>query len=207
MTEIDKDDQPAEPSLRTLVVAARAPVSSTPPPPITPRLVLAEERALLTLESSHSRARHAIAVAARAYPYGPPDRGAALTALEHRAMLSRTGVLHRLAPTASAKLHARIERVRMLIERASAPEGADGELTALLAVAGALPLEGHRDHVKARLRLRDIALSEPPPKAVRALADDLGVDTMAELADRLLAPKQFPLPTLPAGRRWTATCP
>jgi hypothetical protein len=87
----------------------------------------------------------------------------------------------------------------MLIRWASAPGGADGELIALLAVAGALPLEGHRDHLKARLRLRDIALSEPPPKAVRALADDLRVDTMAELAERLLAPKRFPLADTASG--------
>ncbi len=104
-----------------------------------------------------------------------------------------------LASMARAKLHARTERVRMLIRWASAPGGADGELIALLAVAGALPLEGHRDHLKARLRLRDIALSEPPPKAVRALADDLRVDTMAELAERLLAPKQFPLADTASG--------
>ena len=72
-----------------------------------------------------------------------------------------------------------------IIRRAAPPAGPDGELLALLAAAGALPLDHRSDRLHARIRLASIP-AEPAPPAVAALCRELRVDTHEELAERLL---------------------
>jgi hypothetical protein len=80
-----------------------------------------------------------------------------------------------------------------MIRTAAAPTGTDAELFALLAAAGALPIERAQDHLHARLRLSDIGQHDAVPPAVAALAQELDVSTMRELANKLLPPNSFPL--------------
>ncbi len=160
---------------RTLKTFSAGPAAA--PPPVEPRLGLAEEVALLSLDAPRRLTRHVARVAGRAHPGGPRRHDSALWALTHRGMLERG------APTPQAQLPARIARVRALIHRPAPPEGQDAELLTLLAATGSLPLDARSDRLHARTRLASIAT--PPPPAVAALADDLGLET-GELVERLL---------------------
>ena len=63
---------------------------------------------------------------------------------------------------------ARRARVLAILRRPAPPEGSDAELVALLAAAGALPIERDIDRVKARARLFQIGqLASPPPEVLR----------------------------------------
>ena len=144
------------------------------PPPVEPRLSLAEEVVLLSPDAPRRVIRHVVRIAGKAHPDGPRRYDAAVKALQRGGLLDggRRG----------AQLHARRVWVRALIRRPAPPTGRDAELLALLAATGSLPLEGRADHLHARTRLASIA---PPPPAVRALADELAVD-LDDLAERLL---------------------
>ncbi len=147
------------------------------PPPVEPRLSLAEEVALLSLGAPRRLTRHVARVVGRAHPGGLRRHDSALWALTQRGLLAHG------APTPEAQLGARIARVRALIRRPAPPQGQDAELLTLLAAAGSLPLDTRSDHLHARTRLASIAT--PPPPAVAALADDLALDP-DELVERLL---------------------
>jgi hypothetical protein len=147
------------------------------PPPVEPRLTLAEEVVLLSLYAPRRVIRHVVRVAGKAHPDGPRRYDAARRRLTERGLLDDHG-----AATPQASLQAREARVRAIIRRAAPPEGRDAELLTLLAATGSLPLEGRADHLHARTRLASI--SDPPP-AVGALADELALD-LADLAERLL---------------------
>ncbi len=168
-------------------------VPSLLPPVVTPQLELIEEVVLLSLHAPHAAAWHAARVAARAYPDQPADHRDAVKSLEHKGMLKGSGVLHRQSPTPRARVNERLGRIRVMIRTAAAPTGTDAELFALLAAAGALPIERAQDHLHARLRLSDIGQHDAVPPAVAALAQELDVSTMRELANKLLPPNSFPL--------------
>ena len=146
------------------------------PPPVDPRLSLAEEVVLLSLDAPRRLVRHVVRIAGRAHPDGPRRYGAAV----HR--LAERGLLDAGAAAPQARLGAREARVRATIHRAAPPTGHDAELLALLAATASLPLDGRADHLHARTRLAEIR--EPPP-AVEALAAELGLDP-EDLAERLL---------------------
>jgi len=147
------------------------------PPPVEPRLSLAEEVVLLSLYAPRRVIRHVVRIAGKAYPDGPRRYDAARRGLIERGLLDDNG-----GATPQASLRAREARVRAIIGRPAAPEGRDAELLTLLAATGSLPLEQRSDHLHARTRLSSIA--DPPP-AVRALADELALD-LEDLAERLL---------------------
>ena len=116
----------------------------------------------------------------RVPPSPPPVEPVLAPAEEARAIADRR--------RDDAVTHARRERVRALIRRPAAPEGADAELVVLLAVAKALPLEGEDDRLRARTRLAEIARLDPLPPAVAEIRERLRVrpgDSRA-FADALL---------------------
>lgn len=147
------------------------------PPPVEPRLSLAEEVVLLSLYAPRRVIRHVVRIAGKAHPDGPRRYDAARRGLIDRGLLDDHG-----AATPQANLRAREARVRAIIRRPAAPEGHDAELLTLLAATGSLPLDGRSDHLHARARLGSIG--DPPP-AVRALADELALDP-GDLPERLL---------------------
>ena len=66
---------------------------------------------------------------------------------------------------------ARRTRALALLRRPATPEGADAELLALLAAAGALPVERRDDRLSARLRLVAIAnVKDPLPEVAKLFA-------------------------------------
>jgi hypothetical protein len=146
------------------------------PPVVEPRLSLAEEVVLLSLDAPRRLIRHVVRIAGKAHPNGPRRYGAVV----HR--LTARGLLEHGAATPQARLAARQSRVHAIIRHPAEPAGRDAELLALLAATGSLPLHGRADHLHARTRLASIA--DPPP-AVQALADELALDP-ADLAERLL---------------------
>jgi hypothetical protein len=147
------------------------------PPPVEPRLSLAEEVVLLSLYAPRRLTRHVVRIAGKAYPDGPRRYDSARRRLIERGLLDDHG-----AATPQALVPAREARVRAIIHRPASPTGRDAELLTLLAATGSLPLEQRSDHLHARTRLSSIA--DPPP-AVEALADELALD-LADLAERLL---------------------
>jgi hypothetical protein len=146
------------------------------PAAVEPQLTLGEEVVLLSLDAPRRLTRHVVRVAGRADPAGPRRYDEAVRWLQGRGLLARG------AATPAARLSARVARVRATIHRAAPPRGRDAELLMLLAATGSLPLESRSDHLQARVRLASIA---PPPRAVTALADELGLDA-ADLVERLL---------------------
>jgi hypothetical protein len=147
------------------------------PPPVEPRLSLAEEVVLLSLYAPRRVIRHVVRIAGKAHPDGPRRYDAARRGLIERGLLDDHG-----SATPEAGLHAREARVRAIIRRPAPPTGHDAELLTLLAATGSLPLEGRADRLHARMRLASIP--EPPP-AVQVLADELALDP-EDLAERLL---------------------
>jgi hypothetical protein len=147
------------------------------PPPVEPRLSLAEEVVLLSLYAPRRLIRHVVRVAGKAHPDGPRRYDDARRGLTERGLLDDHG-----AATPQARVHAREARVRATIHRPAPPTGRDAELLTLLAATGSLPLDGRADHLHARTRLASIA---PAPPAVQALADELAID-LEDLAERLL---------------------
>jgi len=147
------------------------------PPPVEPRLTLAEEVVLLSHDAPRRLVRHVVRIAGKAHPDGPRRYDAARRRLTKRGLLDGDGTA-----TPQASLHAREARVRAAIRRPAPLERSDAELLTLLAATGSLPLEGRADHLHARMRLA--SMSDPPP-AVTALADELALD-LNDLAERLL---------------------
>jgi len=147
------------------------------PPPVEPRLSLAEEVVLLSLYAPRRLTRHVVRIAGKAYPDGPRRYDTARRRLSARGLLDDHG-----AATPQALVPAREARVRAIIHRPATPTGRDAELLTLLAATGSLPLEQRSDHLHARTRLSSIA--DPPP-AVKALADELALD-LDDLAERLM---------------------
>lgn len=72
-------------------------------------------------------------------------------------------------------LSLRRDRVLAILRRAATPDGEDAELVALLAAAGALPLEKREDRLSARQRLVGIGNLSDPPAEVRKLFKTLRV--------------------------------
>jgi hypothetical protein len=146
------------------------------PPPVEPRLSLAEEVVLLSLDAPRRLTRHVTRVAGKAHPDGPRRYDAAVDKLTERGLLD-DGVA-----TPQARIGARAARMRAVIRRPAPPTGRDAELLTLLAATGSLPLDGRADHLHARTRLASI--TDPPP-AVTALADELALD-LKDLPERLM---------------------
>lgn len=158
------------------------------PAPVRPLLSLVEEVVLLSLSSSGIRKHHVARIAAGAHPDGPCDYRASVASLVDRGILTHTGPLRMLAAKRTAQIQARAGRVRSIISRPAAPEGADAELLVLLAAGRALALPDAIWHMKAHARIASISQGAAIPAAVSALADELGTTSMKELADRLLPP-------------------
>jgi hypothetical protein len=156
------------------------------PPAVSPHLTLAEEVALLTLGAPRLRAREAVRMAGEAHRGTPQDHGAAMHALERRGMVRRAGPLRSRVATPQARVAPRQSRVMAIIRHPAAPAGADAELLALLAAAQVLDLPRAPDRMRARQQIRAIGTHEDVPPAVKLLAAERSVDTMAELADRLV---------------------
>jgi hypothetical protein len=156
------------------------------PATVSPRLTLAEEVALLTLGASRMRARDAVRVAGAAHRGTPQDHAAAMHALERRGMVRRASPLRSRVATPQAKVAPRQSRVMAIIRHPAAPAGADAELLALLAAAQVLELPRAPDRMRARQQIRAIGTHEEVPPAVKLLAEERKVDTMAELADALV---------------------
>jgi hypothetical protein len=160
------------------------------PVPVRPLLSLVEEVVLLSLSSSGIRRHHVARIAASAHPDGPCDYRASVASLIDRGLLTHTGPLRMLAANKTARLQARVGRLRSIISRPAAPEGPDAELLVLLAAARALALPDAIWHMKAHARIASIGQGAAIPAAVSALADEFGSTSMKELADRLLPPSR-----------------
>lgn len=166
------------------------------PPPVEPQLWLVEEIVLLSLDAPGHRVRPIARIAGRAYPRGPRGYGAAVERLRRRGLLARG------AATPAARMRDRDARLKAILAHPDAPTGREAELVAFLAATGALPTGTRTTHLQARTRLASI--THPPP-AVAALAGELRVDTMPELAKRLLpgpVNREGITPPGPAGGMW-----
>src|SRR5262245_46222386 len=108
----------------TLEAFSAAPIPL--PPPVSPRLSLAEEVVLHSLDAPRRLVRHVVRIAGKADPDGPCRYGAAVDRLTAR------GLLDHGAATPQARLDAREARVRATIRRPAPPTGRDAELLALL---------------------------------------------------------------------------
>ena len=148
---------------------------------IEPRLTLAEEFVLLSLTAPRRRVRRFARLL--------EDEEAVRTLVERGLLAGPGGFRRRPEATPAARVHARKARVVSIIRRAAPPTGRDAELLALLAAAGALPLDHRPDRLHARIRLASIP-ADPAPPAVAALCRELRVDTHAALAERLLPARQ-----------------
>lgn len=155
------------------------------PAPVEPRLALAEEVVLLSLDAPQGRVRDAVALAARADDAGPRDYGAAVRSLQDRGLVSRSGLRKTLRATPDSKWAERRKRVLAVIRNAAAPTGSDAELLVLLAACRALSL-GRDDYLHARMRIASIRDDGKSSSAVVLLRTKLGVDSTGELADALL---------------------
>ena len=149
------------------------------PPPVEPRLALAEEVVLLSPDAPRRVLRHVTRVAGRAYRDGPRGHHAAVASLEARGLLAHG------AATPAAQLGARRARVHATIHRAAPPAARDAELLMLLAAAGSLPIAGRSEHLYARTRLGSIVAAAPLPPAVAGLAEELALEP-ADLPECLL---------------------
>jgi hypothetical protein len=147
------------------------------PAPVEPQLWLVEEIVLMSLAAPAHRVRPLARIAARAHPRGPRGYGAAAERLRRRGLLARG------AATEGARMRERDARLKAIVARPDAPTGREAELVAFLAATGALPTENRAAHLQARTRLASITAVPP---SVAALADELGLSTMPELAERLL---------------------
>jgi hypothetical protein len=147
------------------------------PPPVEPRLSLAEEVVLLSPYAPRRVIRHVVRIAGKAHPDGPRRYDAVVRALKARGLLDDHS-----AATPQALVPARRIRVSAIVRRAAPPAGRDAELLVLLAATGSLPLAGRADHLHARTRVSSI---QDPPAAIALLADELAVD-VKHLAERLL---------------------
>ena len=155
------------------------------PAPVEPRLTVAEEVVVLSLDASRGRVRDAVALAGCAHDGGPHDYRAAVRSLQDRGLLERAGVSGKLRATVDAKLSERRGRVVAVIRRAATPAAADAELLVLLADCRALSL-GREDRLHARMRIASIRECRETPAAVELLRLRIGVDSMSELAEALL---------------------
>jgi hypothetical protein len=70
---------------------------------------------------------------------------------------------------------ARKRRMLAILRRPATPEPRDAEVLALLAAAGALPLERREDLLMARQRLAAVGSLDDEPPAVRRLREQLGL--------------------------------
>jgi hypothetical protein len=155
------------------------------PAPVEPLLWLIEDIVLLSLEIPQHKVRAVARIAARAYPRGPHSHHAAVERLQRRGLLAdgRTA-------TPAARVGARRDRVRAIVERPAAPAGRDAELLAFLAALRLLPVVNRAQHLQARLRLAAVA---DPPASVRALVDEFAVSTVQEFTDKVLPPLVDPV--------------
>jgi hypothetical protein len=156
------------------------------PEPVKPTVSLAEEVVLLSLGQPHGRVRRAAGMVSEPDHRRPRSFGEAVKALKRRHLIERDG-LSGLRATPAAHLAAREQRLSAIIARPAAPEDADAELLVLVAMTGALGALHATVVRSARMRIASIGEggSRLPP-AVEIAAADLGCDTMAELADRVL---------------------
>jgi hypothetical protein len=155
------------------------------PPPVEPRLTLAEEMVLLSLDAPRSAVRTAVALLARVDP-GLAGYRDAVSSLRDAGLLKRSTALGSLEATEEANVPERHKRVLAVIRRAGPPTGADAELLVLLAACKALPL-GRDDHLHARMRIASIGEGGLVPPVVELLRMERNVDSMSALAEVLLS--------------------
>jgi hypothetical protein len=150
-------------------------------------LPLAEELVLLSLGISRHRLRKALGLAAQAHPDSGNHRSA-VEALKAKGLLEPAGARGHVQATPAARLTERRSRVVGLMRSPSPLAGSDAELLVLLALCGALVLNG-QDRLRARHRIREIK-DRDSAFAVELLRVELGVDSMDELAERILPPER-----------------
>lgn len=150
-----------------------------------PRLSVAEQIVLLTLHARRARVRSWIRVVRHAE--GFTSYRIALDRLIAAGLVERRGPLRRIRATASADVEGRTGRVLARIQDVSPLSDDDASLIVLLAACRALELS-RADYMSARHRITSINRADRLPEPVDLVRDAFGVETLYELADKLLHP-------------------
>jgi hypothetical protein len=156
-------------------------------PRVEPALGLGEELVLLSVDVGKHRVSAFVDLAHEAYgePRGYAEAVAALEALE---LVTRSGLMHRLATTESAKVPERRRHVLHAVRSTGDLTDADADLLVGLAAATELKLHSG-DRLRARHHLTSLGHKRPLTRFVELVAEQLHAESMSALAEKLLPPE------------------